>query len=161
MSSVRAGLSATACALIFLGSGCGGKLVKVQGVVLLDDKPLPRAAVLFIPEGTEGRSANGFTDEKGVFRLSTFRTDDGALPGTYKVVIQYSEETAVPANLNTPEAIQKAMAKAAPSKKPSLTIPPIYSQPDRTVLRQKVPAEGEVKFELRSDNGGQPRGGSR
>jgi hypothetical protein len=154
MSSARAGLSATACVLVFLGSGCGGKLVKVQGVVLLDDKPLPRAAVLFIPEDLEGRGANGFTDDKGIFRLSTFRTGDGALPGSYKVVIQYSEEVAVPTHLKTPEAIQKEMGKAVSSKKPSLTIPPIYSQPDRTVLRQKVPADGEVKFELRSDKGG-------
>jgi hypothetical protein len=161
MSFARACLSATGCVLVLLGSGCSGKLVKVQGVVLLDGKPLPRAGVLFIPEGSEGRDANGFTDDNGVFRLTTFRPGDGALPGTYKVVIQYSEEAAIPAHLNTPEAIQKAMGKTIKPPKPSLTIPPTYSQPDRTILRQQVPPNGEVKFELRSDNGGQRQGGSR
>ena len=153
MLFARSRLSVTTCALVLLASGCGGKLVKVEGVVLLDGKPLPRAGVLFIHEGPEGRDANGFTDDNGVFRLSTYRSGDGALPGTYKVVIQYSEETAVPAQLNTPEAIQKEMGKSIKPKKPSLTIPPAYSQPDRTILRQQVPPDGEVKFELRSDDG--------
>jgi hypothetical protein len=146
---------------MLLGSGCGGKLVPVQGVVLFDGKPLPRAGVLFIAEGSEGRDANGFTDGNGVFRLTTFRPGDGVLPGTYKVVIQYSEEAAIPAHLNTPDAIQKALGKTIQPKPPSLTIPPIYSQPDRTILRQQVPPHGEVKFALRSDNGGLHQGGPR
>jgi hypothetical protein len=77
------------------------------------------------------------------------------------VVIQYSEEAAIPAHLNTPQTIQKALGETIKPKQPSLTIPPIYSQPDRTILRQQVPPHREVKFALCSDNGGLHQGGSR
>jgi hypothetical protein len=145
MSSFRTGLSAVSCALLLLAAGCGGGdgTVKVEGVVFFDGKPLSRALVLFMPEGTGGRDASGTTDTGGKFRLS-------ALPGNYKVAIQYSEEVVPPADLKTPVEIQKGFARSKPPA-PSLTLPPTYSQPDKTVLRQRVPAEGAVKFDLHPD----------
>src|SRR5215204_672559 len=74
-------------ALLPLAAGCGqAKTVKVQGVVTLDGKPLPGATVTFSPI-QEGRAASGRTDTDGSFRLTTYRTDDGALPGEYKVIV--------------------------------------------------------------------------
>src|SRR5260370_18785229 len=71
--------------------GCGkGNVTKVEGVVTLDGKPLPGATLSFVPVG-EGKPAFGRTDNVGSFRLTTFRTDDGALPGEYQVVIVVEE----------------------------------------------------------------------
>src|SRR5262245_12374499 len=73
--------------------GCGqGKTVKVEGVVTLDGKPLPAATVTFVPDGN-GRAASGRTDQDGIFRLTTFRTDDGAVPGEYKVTVVVDKPT--------------------------------------------------------------------
>jgi hypothetical protein len=140
------------CAALLAGAGCGDrKTVKVRGVVTLDGEPLPRAAVLFQHQDQGGRDANGFTDNSGTFRLSTFDPDDGALPGNYKVVIQFTGESLeVPPDLKTPEEVQKELGKRVKVKKSSLTIPDIYSNPDKTVLRQKVPTDGEVRLALKS-----------
>src|SRR5216684_4515847 len=75
------------CTAVLTSAGCGGSgTVSVKGVVTLDGVPLSKAAVSFVPLG-EGRPAYGQTDANGNFRLTTFRTDDGALPGEYKVII--------------------------------------------------------------------------
>jgi hypothetical protein len=160
MSFPRAGLAAFAGALLVLGLGCGGRNapVKVQGVVRFEGQPLPRASVLFIPEGPGGRDARGFTNAEGVFQLSTFGTGDGALRGRYKVVIQCSDALPLPAAGKSPEEAQKAQAQAAT---PSRSLPAAYSQPDRTVLRQEVPAHGDVKFELYEDGRDPTLGGAR
>ena len=89
------------------------------------------------------------TDDDGTFALSTFHSADGALPGAYKVTVHYSEPTMVPSTATSPADVQKAMAKKARTT-PSLVIPPIYSQPDRTVLTHRVPDDGAVKLELKS-----------
>src|SRR5260370_29576410 len=82
-------------AVILTAAGCGGaKTVKVEGIVTLDGKPLPGATVSFMPvdESRSARVASGQSDADGNFRLTTFRTDDGALPGEYKVIVVVSEE---------------------------------------------------------------------
>jgi hypothetical protein len=151
MPRARTVLLAILCAFLLLpGCGGGSGTVKVEGVVFFAGQPLPRASVLFLPEAPGGRDARGFTDKDGKFRLSTFQSGDGALPGNYKVVIQYSEEVAPAAGLKTPAEIQRGLGTGKPPA-PSLTLPPAYSQPDKTVLRQRVPAQGPVKFDLYPD----------
>src|SRR5437879_3692017 len=85
-------LSLLLSALVVTTVGRGGqsKAVKVEGTVTLDGQPLPGATVSFMPVGN-GRAASGRTDANGNFRLSTFRTDDGALPGEYKVIVMVEE----------------------------------------------------------------------
>ncbi len=57
----------------------------MSGVVLLDDKPVAGAAVVFVPnEG--GRPAHGETDANGRFQLTTFRERDGALLGRHAIL---------------------------------------------------------------------------
>ena len=145
MSSFRTVLPATSCAVLLLAAGCGGGdgTVKVDGVVHFEGKPLARALVLFIPEERGGRDASGTTDKDGRFRLA-------ARPGNYKVAIQYSEEVAPPVHLKTPAEIQRGGGSSKPAA-PALKLPATYSEPDKTVLRQRVPAQGAVKFELHPD----------
>jgi hypothetical protein len=140
-----AGVSASLSA-----AGCGSRTVPVKGVVTFDSRPLANASVIFIPMEPGGRDASGSTDANGAFQLSTFRPGDGALPGLYKVTVHYSEPVAVPAGLKTAEEVQKAMVKASASHKPSFVIPPTYSRPDQTILRHRVPDDGDAKLVLKS-----------
>jgi hypothetical protein len=142
---------ALAAALVLAGSGCSGKgPVKVNGSVTLDGKPLSNATVTFIPEQGAGRNATGTTDQSGNFRLTTLKPDDGAMPGDYKVTVQQVEGAEAPpaADMKTAmEGYQKAVAKFKPK---ASIIPAKYSDPGKTTLRQKVPAEGSVKLDLTS-----------
>ena len=46
------------------------KLVPVHGTVTLDGKPLPGAAVTFVPVGnTQGTGASGYTDQDGKYEV--------------------------------------------------------------------------------------------
>src|SRR5262245_12253374 len=79
--------------LMALGCSGGGKPIKVEGKVTLDGKPLPEALIQFLPEGEQGGPpANGLSGTDGTFRLTTFNSGDGALPGTYKVTVTVGTE---------------------------------------------------------------------
>ena len=129
--------------------GCSSDATKpVEGIVLLDGKPLPHAPIQFVPQG-QGRDATGETDENGRFAMSTFKPRDGVLPGSYKVVISPP--------LGTPDPTQyasadEAMAAASrPQKKSSQpAFPQKYARLDQTPLTQNVPASEPIKFELSS-----------
>ena len=76
--------------------GCGGasdapETVAVTGVVTYQGKPMPKLAVGFIPEA--GMLANGTTDDDGRFDMTTSAAGDGAIPGSYKVSINFVPET--------------------------------------------------------------------
>ncbi|MDZ7617281.1 MAG: carboxypeptidase-like regulatory domain-containing protein [Patescibacteria group bacterium] len=75
-----------ALACLLIAAGCGGPTIPCTGEVLLDGKPLPNAAVMFIP-ADGSRAATGKTDSAGCFRLTTFRLGDGAFPGEHRVTI--------------------------------------------------------------------------
>jgi hypothetical protein len=78
-------------------AGCGGdaKYVPVSGRVMMDGKPLPNAAVAFIPLGSDGREPAGYgsvgvTDAEGRYTLrvnSQQLQTDGALVGKHRVQI--------------------------------------------------------------------------
>ena len=76
-----------ALALLALLGGCktGPDMVPVTGTVLLDDKPVEGAAVMFSP--AEGRPAEGVTDAQGKFTLTTVEPGDGALVGMHQVTV--------------------------------------------------------------------------
>ena len=77
-------------------TGCNNSpdIVPVKGTVLLDEKPLEGAAVLFHPTAVE-RPAVGITDKRGTFHLTTRSPGDGAHVGLNKVSItKESEEPA-------------------------------------------------------------------
>jgi len=71
--------------------GCGPRgphLAEVTGIVRLDGEPLPGAQLTFVPAEPGGSTAYGHSDEDGFYRLKFSRDSTGALPGTYKVVVE-------------------------------------------------------------------------
>ena len=75
--------------LVCLLSGCGNKYgtTAVSGSVTLDGKPLKGATVIFYP--TEGGRANSTskTNDDGEYKLNYTHDSEGAVPGSYKVLI--------------------------------------------------------------------------
>jgi hypothetical protein len=105
--------------------------------------------VQFISQEPGGYDATGYTDANGAFRLTTHRQNDGALPGLYKVTVRHSKAFDTPQAAG-PADVQKAAAPPGGSPKASLVIPLIYSRPDMTILKHRVPDDGDAKLELRS-----------
>jgi hypothetical protein len=139
---------AVSLVLVAALAGCGGsRTTPVEGVVLLDGKPLPNASVQFVPQGA-GRDATGQTDASGAFSMSTSQPGDGVVPGEYKVVISPPLGTPDLGRYASSEEAMAAAAKAPPPKASSF--PQQYTRPDQTPLTQKVPVSGKVTFELKS-----------
>lgn len=137
-------MSVVLVAALAAGCGAGSGPVPVRGVVKLDGQPVAGAAVTFVAQTPGGRDAHGSTNEKGEFRLTTSKPDDGALPGTYKVVIQPPGEEGG----STPFDEGKPAARPKAPRGPR--IPAKYSAAGQTPLTQDVPPKGEIVFELQS-----------
>src|SRR5437879_1397288 len=78
--------------LLLGGPGCGSgrpKIYKVTGKVTLDGQPLSGAVVQFVPADPASglEIARGTAGADGVYNLTTYNTNDGAMEGDYKVVI--------------------------------------------------------------------------
>lgn len=129
-----------AFALLIVSNGCS-RPTSVKGTVKLDGQPLPDASVIFIAQDEGGKDARGSTDSNGVFRL------DGVMPGKYKVVIQAAAKFETPAAATEEEA--QRIAPASTPQKP--LIADRFSQPDKTVLEQEIPAKGEIVFDVKSE----------
>lgn len=137
--------------LLIACAGCGKRAtVPLRGMVKLDGRPLANATVYFLAQTTGGRDSLGSTDAGGVFQLSTFQPGDGALPGKYKVIVQPATEADPGLAAMTPAEAMDASSAGRKPPRPSVVLPPRYSQPGQTVLVQDVPASGEVLFELQS-----------
>jgi hypothetical protein len=153
-------LAALALAVALTG-GCGGsgpKPVKVEGVVLLDGKPLPGATVRFVPLDRKGETAVGFARDDGTFRLTSQSGGEGALPGEYKVVVtpgagQTLEAPTDPAAaqkmadlMMRKKAISKGITAPRPKRSP---IPAEYTDENKTILKVTVPPpDGKVTLNL-------------
>jgi hypothetical protein len=144
MTMLRSLTLAGVCAPLLL-AGCGPKLVPVKGTIRIDGKPAPHAFVLFTPEDPEGKPAHGSADADGVFHLMTFRAKDGAIPGEYKMTVAYSEAAPVAAKGRSPAEVQQAQQEAP---LPTRVLPSTYTQIDRTVLKHRIPDDGDVKLDL-------------
>lgn len=130
-------------------TGCGAKLVPVKGRLVIDGKPAPHAFVRFTPEDPDGKEASATTDADGAFELRTDRLGPGALPALYKVTVAWSDTPPIEDKGMSPSAIQAALAAAPP---PSRVLPPTYTQLDQTILKHRVPDDGDVKLNLRSES---------
>ena len=76
-----------ACAVL---AGCNlasSGTIAVSGKVTKGGQPVSGAAVTFVPTATDGKAASGTTDSSGIYKLTTFVNGDGALPGSYKVIV--------------------------------------------------------------------------
>jgi hypothetical protein len=80
--------------------GCGNKELKVgavpvTGLVLLDNQPAVGVTVSFSPDDPKvGMAAVGTTDSSGRFTLTTKIAGDGAIPGSYGVMISKAASSA-------------------------------------------------------------------
>lgn len=135
------------CAL-FLSplAGCGGGVVKkgpalvpVDGTVTLDGKPLAEASVMF-----GAGSAFGQTDATGHYELKAQGAKKGCPVGDYKVVV----EKWVKADGSVYQSAEGISPMDAGAKQ---TIPPQYSDMEKTELKAKVTESGgKFNFELKS-----------
>ena len=89
--------------VISLSVGCQQPLptvTTVTGLVTLNDEPLPKVSVLFVPldsKGFSGLTSFAITDENGRYNLTysipnpndpaSPMTGEGAMPGSYKVIV--------------------------------------------------------------------------
>jgi hypothetical protein len=130
--------------------GCGGqRLSPVEGIVLLDGKPLASAAVQFVPQGP-GRDATAETDAAGHFVMSTTKPRDGVQPGTYKVVISPPSGSADTAKYGSADEAMGAASKRPAPKPTGPAFPQKYARADLTPLTQDVPVKGKITFELKN-----------
>jgi len=135
-------------AILLAGCARSGTMT-VEGVVLLDGKPVVGATVQFVPQG-KGHDATGQTDNAGAFAMSTFKPRDGVLAGSYKVVISPAVGAADTAPYGSADDAMSAAAKAPPKKAPTAGFPQQYTRLDQTPLTQDVPVKGKLRFELKS-----------
>lgn len=81
------------CSSILLAVGCGpssdrAETAPVNGTVTYNGEVVAGASVNFSPpDAKTGYVAVGTTNLKGEFKLTTFDTNDGAVPGKYNVTI--------------------------------------------------------------------------
>ncbi len=146
------------CLCVAVFAGCGGEKVKrdpvfpVKGKVTYKGKPVVGADVVFAHEGGK-RSAFGRTDDEGAYQLTTFGSNDGAVPGKQSVTI--SKPTAAPSE---PEAPVESEAYVPPgygpppkAQKTGNEIPAKYAQAATSGLVAVVNEDGEneINFELK------------
>jgi hypothetical protein len=140
-----------ACLALTAGcSGSGGPATyPVSGTVTFDSKPVEGAQVTFMAPGAP-RAAVGKTDSQGKFRLTTFKLDDGAVPGTHAVTIVKMETSGQDISADKPGAAYGAAMKAAAAgkKRPAQPggIPGKYSDPKLGGLTAEVKKGGSNEF---------------
>lgn len=125
-------------------TGCGGagvELIDVAGVVTLDDKPLPKALIIFTPVASDsgsGRPSIAETDANGAYKLEYSTEHSGVRPGQYRVTIStYREQTMDNLERVTPRA-------------PEL-VPEVYNT--KSTLTADVKAGASFDFALKSSEG--------
>jgi hypothetical protein len=133
--------------------GCGTRIkpIPVSGIITEEGKPLKDARVTFNPVASGGRIAFGQTDEQGRFKLTTFNHNDGALPGQYKVTVSVTGPTR-PADIKVATDRKEMMREMERLK--NLKAPQVhtnYTRLDKSPLVAEVPADGEIKIELKRD----------
>jgi hypothetical protein len=111
------------------------KRVPVTGTITYNGKPLANAAIAFVPFGAGANAATGTTNASGNFILTTFKTDDGAIPGTYGISI-----AAVIDDNRNPDGTQIYSDEDPRWKPPKSSIPVRYSNPKKSELTAEVVA---------------------
>jgi hypothetical protein len=118
-------------------TGCGKKkevqrvaVFPVEGQLLAAGRPLANALLVFHPKSPSAgvSKAHAQTDKDGKFKVSTYTTGDGAVPGEYIVTAQHFS------TITTPEG-----SKLGPSD-----ISEKYSSPQTTDWVIKVAAQPNI-----------------
>ncbi len=100
------------------------------------------ANVTFSPAGEKGHAAYGLTDEDGKATLSTFGGDDGAVPGSYKVLVMKTEAEGAAAADEQSEEEEEEEEEVVHKH----LLPEKYSRVDMTDLTADVTEDGDNNF---------------
>ena len=142
-----------------LGCGTGPSLdtVPVSGTVKLDGTPVSGAKVVFAPASAGGMAASGVTDSNGVYKLTTRDPDDGAMAGSYLVMISKTEggpdpaSEAVKPGMTDEEATKAAMEARDAAGGAEVTVkdvlPVKYKSPADSGLKADV-SESQTQFDF-------------
>jgi hypothetical protein len=119
---------------LYILAGCGGKTVPINGRAKFKDgsdvSALQGYEVNLQAEGG-GASSYGTIEPDGMFKISTFGQNDGAVPGTHRVTV-------------TPSA---SPDPDKPPPKP--VIPPKYGEFETSGLTVEIkPGQSEVELQL-------------
>ena len=137
-------LLSLACFLGFTAIGCGGgiKTNYVEGIVTLDGEPLSGASVTFIPVAEDGLTAGGFSDDWGVYRLSSVNGSGGrgALAGEYVVTVAKTKEVPLARPVKHDDGTETKTTSES-------VLAPIYRERTKTPLKFTV-KNGSNKIDL-------------
>lgn len=150
------------CLSLIVVVGCNSNTlgtVKVTGKLLLDDKPVEGAIVVFNPDNLAGRAASGRSDANGEFTLTTLEHGDGAMPGAYKVAVSKFEgevDSSIPTDVdpndsNSIDDVYAALDKSGAARKQSQAKNAIASRFANSAgsgLIAQVSESGENHFEF-------------
>jgi hypothetical protein len=129
-------------ASLLIGCQEGSKFPRtemVEGTILLDGVPIPKASITFLPSGGGGEIASGFSDEQGRFTISSQNgaPGQGALIGEYRVTVSQVEVTYTPSP-SDPEAGTTTAKELLPA---------IYRDKEKTPLNVSI-QQGKNKVTL-------------
>jgi hypothetical protein len=143
-TTLRRGLGLAALCLFL--AGCGGRqppaVTEVEGVLLLDGRPLPSAQLEFLPE-QEGLGpewiATGLTDKDGRFQLSlSFQQKPGAAVGSHRVVVR---DAPPPADARGQDERSQERLNKYLDGLANRPIPAVYKAAGTTTARVEVKAD--------------------
>lgn len=154
-------------AMILAGTGCGGGAktggnpVAVGGTITLDGQPLEGATINFSPVGEGGQPAHGLSGSGGTFRLTTRNSNDGAVPGEYRVTVAKQEGMGAGGAGIDPKSpdYMKMMEKMSAGGKHNQTkdtsgIHANYREAARTPLKFTIPSGGDKNLKIELNKSG-------
>jgi hypothetical protein len=137
-----------------------GRPVASGGTITLDDQPLEGATIVFTPDGS-GQLATALSGSGGRFRLTTRNTNDGAIPGPYKITVQKKSGGGAGGGVEmkpgSPEYVAKMKEMTSKTTKTTVDtggIHPNYSDPAKTTLRWEIPKGGDTNIQLKLNKSG-------
>jgi hypothetical protein len=131
--------------ILLAACGCSGKTASytdtVEGVVTIDEVPLPGVSVQFMPDlgaDVKATPSSATTDEKGHYRLTrNDNSNPGAAIGKHRVVI-FPGRPAGAVDREDDKADPKAKARPAAA---GVTVPGVYMAAAQTPLVIEVKAD--------------------
>jgi hypothetical protein len=129
--AISLGLGAIGCGSGGLPSGAVPP-VPASGNVYYHGKPLAKGTVLVVPDNEHPAAGE---IKEGRFILTTYETDDGAVPGKHKVAVIATEE---------------AKGKSGESTTKSI-LPARYASVETSNLVVEIPAQGSAEIKIEVD----------
>jgi hypothetical protein len=152
------------CLVTLLIAGCGGStdvvVYPTSGVVNFEGKAMSGGgSISFVPTTSQaGKAAGGIINADGTFVMSTYGDGDGAMAGTFRVMIVQTT-TAEPdfgGDSDAPGAAAKAEGTSTVDK--ADVIPLIYADPVNSPVTVTIEAKdkNELTIELNRSVAGSP-----